>query len=365
MTNKMFFPKTDDAALELATPEMLDNNDSIFKRSLLLRIMAIAGSLTAVFALLNVFGLHDMGTAQRDFNFFFSVSNFILFIILQKRVVSFVTACSLFLPLCYVGCIAAIINVPEDAFRAIWFFLTIFYAYMLSGVLAGYTLTISAIIGLGMIQAFVEETYSELSFVSVVIALIFFSLSLSAFAKQMEKHRKQLRKQSRELHYLANKDPLTDVLNSKNHYILGKALLEEAKNNQQELSMLCVYIDNLSSIYQKHGSLIEEPLLLHVEKLMNAQLYNKGDIAKVSQQEFCILLPEYDMLSAKSLAQNISDSVQQHLFSTGKTKIPLTLSIGISTLLENDNEIRSIQVRADRALNKAKALGGNKVFCLT
>ncbi|MBU2870766.1 GGDEF domain-containing protein [Colwellia sp. E2M01] len=362
MTNNNFTSMTSDPSLELSNPEMLDDSYSIFKRGLLIRIMAITGSMTAIFAVLDLLGLHDLGNVQRNFNFCFSAANFIFFIILHKRIVTFTTACILFLPLCYVGCMVAVISVPNDEFRAIWFFLTMFYAYMLSGVIAGYVLTISAIIGLALIQTFVTETYSELSFATVNIALIFLSLSLSAFAKQMEKHRKQLRKQSRELHYLANKDPLTDVLNSKSHYVLGKSLLEEAKKNQQELSMLCVYIDNLSTIYQKHGSLIEEPLLAHVEKLMNAQLYNKGDIAKVSQQEFCILLPEYDVISAKSLANNISDSVQQHLFSTGKTKIPLTLSIGISTLKESDNEIRSIQVRADRALSKAKALGGNKIL---
>jgi len=342
--------------------EVLNDDDSTYKRGLLLRIIAIAATLTALFAILDSVGLHDMGTAQRYFNFIFSFSNFVIAIALQKRIINFLPACSLFLLLCYMGCISAVVNVPIDEFRAIWFFLTIFYAFMLRGVFLGYILTIGSVIALILIQIYVTDTYSELSFATIIIALVFYSVSLASFTKQLERHRQQLRKQSRELHYLANKDPLTDTLNSENHYIVGKSLLENAKKKQSELSMICVFIDNLSIVYQKHGLQIEAPLLTHVEKLINAQLYNKGDVAKVSQQEFCIILPECDILSAKSLAQKISESIQQHLFSTGKNKIPLTLSIGVTTMVESDDEIRSIQVRADKALNKAKAQGGNKTF---
>jgi diguanylate cyclase (GGDEF)-like protein len=200
---------------------------------------------------------------------------------------------------------------------------------------------------------------------TILIALTFFSLNLASFTKQIEKYRQKLHKQSKELHYLANKDPLTDALNSVDHYILGKSLLKQAKMQKSELSMLCIFIDNLPSIYQKHGSQVEVALLAHVENLMNEQLQNKGNITKVNQEEFCILLPEFDIISAKSIGQHITNSIQQNLFSARDTKIPLTLSIGVSNLLENDNEIRSIQIRADKALNKAKKLGGNRIFTHT
>ena len=362
MTDKIFISTNTDNSLELNDTTILDDKDSVFKHGLLFRIMAISATLTALFALLNVFGLHDMGIPQRNFNFFFSLSNFIILLLLSNNKIKFLPACCCFFMLCYLGSISAVVNVVEDEFRAIWFFLTIFFAFMLTGVFIGFVIMTCSVIALFSIQIFVTETYSELSFISILIALTFFSMSLNSFTKQMEKYRQQLRKQSKELHYLANKDPLTVVLNSQAHYVLGQSLIQKAKNEQGQLSMMCIVIDNFDLISQKYGSQIRVSLLAYVEKLMNKKLYDKGNIAKVSQQEFCILLPEFDMLSAKSLAQQINESVQKNLFSAGKEKILLTLSIGISTLLESDNEIRSIQVRADKALNKAKALGGNEIF---
>jgi diguanylate cyclase (GGDEF)-like protein len=362
MTDKIFISTHTDSSLEPENSAILDDKDSAFKRGLLLRIMAIAASLTALFAVLDVLGFHDMGAAQRNFNFVFSLSNFIVAMLLDKRIIKFLPACSLFLLLCYLGSISSVVNVVEDEFRAIWFYLTIFFAFMLSGVFIGYVLTTFSVIALVSIQFFADKTYAELSFISILIALTFFSISLSSFTKQMEKYRQQLRKQSRELHYLASKDPLTDVLNSTNHYVLGKAMLDKAKQEQSQLSMLCIVVDNFDLITKKYGLHIEASLLTHVESLMKAQLHEKGDVTQVSPQEFCILLPEHDILSAKALAQHITESVQQNLFTIGDRKVLLTLSIGISTLLEGDNEIRSIQVRADKALNKAKALGGNEIF---
>lgn len=362
MTNKPYTPANSDISAEVENAWLLDNKYSDFKHGFLLRVMVMASTLTALFAILEYFGLHDMGAVQRNFNFFYSLSSFLLIVLLHKNTVKFPLTCSLFLFLCYLGCICAVVTVVEDDFRAIWFFLTIFFAFILKGVWFGYFSTVISLITLTVIQLVFTESYSELSFITIIIALIFFSMSLASFTKQMRIYRHRLRKQSKELHYLANKDPLTDVLNQKNYYVLARSLLEQAKEKHSELSMLCIFIDNLNLIYQKFGSQIEASLLDHVEKLISEQLHLKGDIAKVSQQEICILLPEHDTLSAKALAQQINESVQKNLFSTNKGKIAVTLSIGIATLLESDNEIRSIQVRADKALSKAKALGGDRIL---
>ena len=56
---------------EFGKTELVDEQYATFKRDLLLRIMTISALLTALFATLNVFGLHDMGEKQRYFNFFY------------------------------------------------------------------------------------------------------------------------------------------------------------------------------------------------------------------------------------------------------------------------------------------------------
>lgn len=287
-----------------------------------------------------------------------------LIALLLKKSIAFSFACTVFLLLAYLGSITAVVTVANDEFRAIWFIFITFFGFLLRGVNFGYFFAVLSVIALVAIQLLAQETYSNLSFSTILITLLFFNVILSLYTQQMERYRLQLQKQSKELHYLANKDPLTDMLNSDTNCSHGKKLVEQAKHQQSELSMFCVFIDNLDAIYLKHGFKIENSLLAHVETLIDAQLSQKGEIVKVSQKEICVFLPEYDALSAKSLAHHISDSVQEHLFSAGNNKIVVTLSIGIATLIESDNEIRSMQIRADKALTKAKELGGNSVISL-
>nr|QXF14447.1 hypothetical protein KPDKLGBK_00018 [uncultured bacterium] len=355
----------DDDSIAVQKITFLDDTYDTFKRGLLIRIMAIAAGLTALFAVLDALGLHDMGSIQRNFNFIFSVSNFVIALSLNKQKLTFKIASSLFLLLCYLGSIVAVVFVVEDEFRAIWFVLSIFFAFMLRGVLIGYIFALSSVVALVCIQVLHDQTYAEISFVSILVGLIFFSLSLSSFAKQIERYRLQLSKQGKELHYLANKDPLTDALNTKNHYMHAKSLLNSTKETNGDLSMLYVFIDNLDSVYQKHGTKIEKSFLAHVGKVMHDQLTSQGsaaDITQVSEQEYCVLLPGCDALRAKSIAKHVSESVQRNLFATEESKIPVTLSIGIASFTPEDNEIRSIQVRADKALSKAKAQGGNAII---
>ena len=172
------------------------------------------------------------------------------------------------------------------------------------------------------------------------------SLILSAFVQQMIRVRQQLIKQSKELHYLANKDPLTDALNSQINYQLGKTLLIEAKSKNDNLSMLCINIDHFRRVNKSFGQQKGDLVLKHVVQIIRAELHQDEVLA----------------LSAENLARRISQSVQRNLFTINDKKIPLTLSIGISSLIDSDIEIRSLQVRADKALLKVKSHNGNDIL---
>ena len=129
----------------------------------------------------------------------------------------------------------------------------------------------------------------------------------------------------------------------------------EAKEKDLPLSMLCIDIDDFWRVNQKYSKRVGDLVLEHVIKIIDEELPENAVLAQVSAKELCVLLPERDMLSAKEVVRKIRATVQRNLFDSGDEKIPLTVSIGISSIIDSDEEILSLQVRADKALQKEKA----------
>ncbi|NQY65195.1 MAG: GGDEF domain-containing protein [Alteromonadaceae bacterium] len=125
---------------------------------------------------------------------------------------------------------------------------------------------------------------------------------------------------------------------------------------------MSINIDHFRRVNKKFGLHHGDLVLKHVVRTIKSELQHDEVLAQIKGQEFCILLPKQDMLSAKQLARRIFDSVQRNLFTINNKKIPLTLSIGISSLIDSDDEIRSLQIRADKALLKVKSHNGNDIL---
>jgi len=342
-----------------STANTLKINDEEFRLALLTRIMLISVMLTTLFATLHFSGINNIGIIQAYTNALFSVTTLTLIMVLNKKNSAFTFVLFLFLAICFLASLSALLTVTNDSFRVIWFYTTVLVAFMFGGSKVGYAMMILSLVAIITTQLFATIKYDELGFLTSISGMIIMSLILSAFARQMTKYRDQLIKQSEELNYLANKDPLTDTLNSKIHYQLGKRLLYEAKSNEEHLSMLCIDIDNFRQVNRKFNKQIGDSVIQHVIKLIEKEICDGGVLAQVSGQEFCVLLPQRDMLSAKEFALRVTSAVEDNLFTINEEKIPLTLSIGIASFIDSDEEIRSLQIRADKALSKAKLQDGN------
>ncbi|NQY34469.1 MAG: GGDEF domain-containing protein [Alteromonadaceae bacterium] len=340
----------------------VENSYFNFKLVLLIRIMGISALLALLFPVLHYSGINYIGQIQPNVDIVFSILTLFLIVILKQNSSFLSLILNIFFILCFITCFSALLTVPEDDFRAIWFYLLVILAFIFRGKKFGYNLMILSISAMTFGQFFIHEKFGDEAFITSISGIIMMSLILSAFVQQMIRVRQQLIKQSKELHYLANKDPLTDALNSQINYQLGKTLLIEAKSKNDNLSMLCINIDHFRRVNKSFGQQKGDLVLKHVVQIIKAELHQDEVLAQINGQEFCILLPKRDMLSAENLARRISQSVQRNLFTINDKKIPLTLSIGISSLIDSDIEIRSLQVRADKALLKVKSHNGNDIL---
>ena len=93
---------------------------------------------------------------------------------------------------------------------------------------------------------------------------------------------------------------------------------------------------------------------------MSKSIRKSDIVARTGGEEFTILLNNTDENSAFILAEKLRTSVENSVYKTDDLMIQVTISLGISELRQEDEDLDSIISRADRALYIAKKDNRNR-----
>lgn len=89
----------------------------------------------------------------------------------------------------------------------------------------------------------------------------------------------------------------------------------------------------------------------------------KTDIcARISGEEFAILLPDADLIEGKMIAHNIHRLAEQFIYDDGNFSRQVTISIGVASFNEHAPQaMADLLLFAESALYEAKRAGRNRV----
>lgn len=163
------------------------------------------------------------------------------------------------------------------------------------------------------------------------------------------------------LEKLSKLDSLTDLYNHRSFNDFSEIEFSRAKRENKIYSILMIDIDYFKKINDNHGHAIGDLTLQNIAILCKENIRSHDVLARVGGEEFCIILPN----TSKNVALNIADKLRNTLKSTplvteNKT-IPITISVGVAELHNNDVDHKNIIARADKALYKAKNKGRDQV----
>ncbi len=131
-----------------------------------------------------------------------------------------------------------------------------------------------------------------------------------------------------------------------------------------DMALLLVDIDHFKSINDTYGHQAGDNVLCEVVNLMQSRLRSVDYLARYGGEEFVIILPHTDADDAVRLAERLRQTVAGHSFGGGATRIPITISIGVSTC---GNQLRlsaqDLFHAADMAMYQAKRRGRDQVIC--
>jgi len=138
--------------------------------------------------------------------------------------------------------------------------------------------------------------------------------------------------------------------------------------NSRIMSLLMMDLDKIHGINDRHGSKAGDIVITAAAEIIRSCL-RQGDIpARLSGDEFAILLPDTDKKNAVKIAESIREKIENHQVevpaapaSEEKVMIGTRTSIGIAIAPYHARTLEELEETSDIALRKAKELGRNRV----
>lgn len=162
-----------------------------------------------------------------------------------------------------------------------------------------------------------------------------------------------------EVSRLTGTDALTGVANRGAFFEAGAQWFARAQRGHTALSVVVIAVDHLRDTNTAHGHAVGDGVLADVAHEIVALSPPSDLVARVSGDEFAILLPESTAEHAKGLAERLCIQIASRAVSAAH--LPVTASIGVATRLAEDTNFEHLFRRAELALARAKAAGRNRV----
>ncbi len=161
-------------------------------------------------------------------------------------------------------------------------------------------------------------------------------------------------------YYEARTDELTKLLNRKYFF---EVLNEEFEKNQEgSLALAIINIDDFKLYNQLYGTQAGDKALRRIAEIIRSSVGDSGYAARYSGKEFAVLLPRYDVFSARNLVKSIQKQIFQMTDTTVDYKLKvLTVSVGISAAPYAAKTPEELLENADMAVNHVKRTGKNGI----
>jgi diguanylate cyclase (GGDEF)-like protein len=183
--------------------------------------------------------------------------------------------------------------------------------------------------------------------------------------EEIRKLRAQLegcKSQIDELNHLAHWDPVVDLPNRRSFLSALDRLVARTLRHGGHSAMLFVDVDGLKAINDKFGHDIGDKALSTIARLLVSGVRKSDFVARLSGDEFGILLDEADELAAWQTALRLIEIVDEsHLCMNGFT-VPLSIAVGVAVIRPEDTP-ETVFTRADQEMYRIKVIGAPPGTC--
>jgi diguanylate cyclase (GGDEF)-like protein len=170
---------------------------------------------------------------------------------------------------------------------------------------------------------------------------------------------------SKKLDRLAYEDELTEVYNRRAVFDRLSEMTALAARNAWPLSCIMIDVDHFKAINDTWGHKVGDGVLHRIAYLLKERLRASDLLGRLGGEEFLIGLPQTTLADACAVAEILRSAIELcPLFSTGKQRIPVSISLGVAAMGAQGYDLEACIAEADQALYRAKREGRNRVATL-
>ena len=126
------------------------------------------------------------------------------------------------------------------------------------------------------------------------------------------------------------------------------------------LSMITLEVDNYKAIEETHGDVAAKNTLKELANFIKTSIRKIDTAARGDGEKFFIITPHTNIKGAASLAENLRELIEMHIFDTvGR----VSCSFGVATIEDGDDGVALVK-RAGEAALVSRGEGGNKITLL-
>lgn len=167
-----------------------------------------------------------------------------------------------------------------------------------------------------------------------------------------------IRTQNQDLEKLATRDPLTGCLNRRSFFEIANGAWENAVQEGRPISCIMVDLDHFKSINDNHGHGAGDLVLQQAAATLQNAARERDLVCRYGGEEFTVLLTD----TGTEEAELVAEEIRQALAALNIPKIPVSGSLGVSSITFAAKTLHEMLEQADKALYGAKRSGRNRVM---
>jgi len=160
---------------------------------------------------------------------------------------------------------------------------------------------------------------------------------------------------------LVIRDELTALFNRRHFMSVLEYEFDRYKRYTIPLSMMFIDVDHFKRINDTYGHPGGDRVLKKLADIMGNSFRDIDTIFRIGGEEFAILLPETRKIDAMIAAKRLKDSIETTDFDIEDNTLSITVSVGLSTVLEKTISLEAFMKKTDDALYLAKNKGRNRI----
>jgi diguanylate cyclase (GGDEF)-like protein len=332
-----------------------------FRYKFLIVLMLTAAALTGLFILGLVSQMNLIGWAHGRMMITFVTGTLLLWLLLRGSPKRFKQVGWTYEVLSLIESISALVYVPVDELRILWFYTNIPCVFILLGQRAGWAVTGLTIAGFLLINPQLEQPYSPSAVATGVLAMVYFAVSFHAYVDRSMSYFKRMRDYNMRLQDLASHDPLTRVFNAGAYYRACDQQIHASQRVNQSFAVLFIDLDHFKSINDTYGHAVGDDVLRAVAQTLQTAVRRSDIVGRIGGEEFSVFLPNTQVQGAQQLAETLRLAIESIHIEVDGVRLKITASIGVAVKRFDQETMQAIQQHADQAMYEAKRGGRNRV----